>query len=71
MFGLYDTVKLKKADLVHGVKSTYLGSIVDVLEEGKAYTVEFVDDAGETVESALLTEYLEQQLELVVPAETK
>ena len=65
MFSLYDTVKLKADDIVHGVKKTYTGTIVDVLDEGAAYTVEFFDTSGQTVEEALFTEYSPEDLLLV------
>ena len=65
MLKLYDVVKLRKNDEAHGVKDSYTGTIVDVLSEGEAYTVEFFDEKGETVEDALLTEYYPDDLVLV------
>lgn len=67
MFGLYDVVKLKKDDQVHGVKAAYIGAIVDVLSDSKgdAYTIEFIDEKGETIEEALFAEYTPDSLTLV------
>lgn len=62
MLSLYDVVKLKDDDVTNGVKKTNIGAVVDVLDNGKAYTVEFIDDDGETIEKALFTEYTEDQL---------
>ena len=62
MLELFDMVRLKEDDKEHGVKSTYDGTVVDVLADGEAYTVEFFDESGETVEAALFTEYTESQL---------
>ena len=62
MLKLFDMVRLRSDDEEHGVKSTYDGTVVDVLADGEAYTVEFFDENGETVESALFTEYTESQL---------
>lgn len=62
MLELFDMVRLKADDKEHGVKSTYDGTVVDVLADGEAYTVEFFDEHGETVEAALFTEYTESQL---------
>ena len=64
---LLDIVKLKEDDKVHGVKSSYQGTIVDVLGDGDVFTVEFFDDKGETIMDALMTEYSEDDLELVTP----
>ena len=65
MFSLYDIVKLKEDDKSHGVKKSFTGTVVDVLGKGEAYTVEFFDDTGETIEDALLTEYKAEDLVLV------
>ena len=65
MFSLYDVVKLKEDDASHGVKKSFAGTIVDVLADGEAYTVEFFDEKGETIEKALLTEYKPEELVLV------
>ena len=64
MLKLYDVVALKHDDFQHGVKKGQKGTIIDVLANGEAYTVEFVDDKGETIEQALFTEYEEKDLEL-------
>lgn len=62
MLSLYDVVKLKDDDVTNGVKKTNIGAVVDVLDNGKAYTIEFIGDDGETIEKALFTEYTEDQL---------
>lgn len=62
MFNLYDVVRLKENDEKNGVKTTHHGTIVDVLGNGKAFTVEFFDDNGETNEKALMVEYTPTQL---------
>lgn len=65
MFKLLDVVRLKEDDLEVGVMKTYQGTIVDVLNKGQAFTVEFFDEKGDTVEDALFKEYTVDQLELV------
>ena len=65
MFKLYDIVKLKKDDDVHGVKESFTGTIVDVQAGGKAFTVEFIDEKGETVEPALFADYKPDEIDLV------
>lgn len=65
MLQLYDVVALNRDDLQHGVKKGQKGTVIDILENGEAYTVEFVDENGETVEQALFTEYEEKDLELL------
>lgn len=66
MFSLYEMVRLKNDDLRHNVKSTYIGTIVDILDEGRAYTVEFINENGNTVDDALLTEYTYNELEQII-----
>ena len=46
MLKLFDTVTLKNDDPETGVKAGTEGTIVDVLGNGKAFTVEFFDEAG-------------------------
>ena len=67
MFYLYDVVRLKEDDKLNGVKSTYIGAVVDVHTDskGEAYTVEFIDEQNETIEKALFTEYKPDELVLV------
>lgn len=65
MFDIYDIVRLKEDDKLHGVKSSFVGAVVDVHSDGEAYTIEFFDDKGETITDALLSEYKQEELELV------
>lgn len=62
MLKLYDIVKLKKEDKKFGIKPTYIGSIVDIINNGEAYTVEFINPNGDTIEKALMTEFSENEL---------
>ena len=62
MFNLLDVVRLKKDNQQYGVPATVTGVIVDVLNKGEAYTVEFMDDEGNTFEDALLVEFVEDDL---------
>lgn len=66
-FKILDVVKLRYDDQKHGVKRSFLGTIVDIISSSNevVFTVEFLDDHGETVESALLTEYKAYDLILV------
>ena len=48
MLKLFDTVTLKNDDPETGVKAGTEGTIVDVLGNGKAFTVEFFDEDGNT-----------------------
>lgn len=65
MFQLFDVVRLKWDDPDAGVPKGTAGTIVDVMGAGEAYTVEFVDDDGETYEKALLKEYSADWFELL------
>lgn len=59
---LFDCVKLKSDDLKHNVKTTDIGTIVDVLNNGEAFTVEFLNSDNQTIEDALYTSYTSDQL---------
>ncbi|MEG2323498.1 MAG: DUF4926 domain-containing protein [Anaerovoracaceae bacterium] len=60
-----DVVRLKKDRTDLGIKSTYEGTIVDVLGNGEAFTVEFFDELGETIMEGLYSEFSEEELEIV------
>jgi len=62
---LYDTVRLKKDNEELGVKASYLGTIVDVLNGGEAYTIEFVDENGDSIEAALFAEFKPDEFDVV------
>lgn len=62
MFNLYDTVKPKRDFPKLHLKSEHIGCIVDILGNGKAYTVEFFDEEGNTIEDALFYDFEEQDL---------
>ena len=65
MLRLHDVVQLKNENKEYGIPAGTTGAIVDVLGEGSAYTVEFVDNDGNTYEDALFTEFREDELILV------
>ena len=65
MLDLYTTVKLKKKHPELHLKEGSLGAVVDVLKNGEAYTVEFLDENGNTNEEALYTYFKENELEVV------
>ena len=62
MFALYDIVALLEDDPESGVKAGTEGTIVYIHGNGEAYTVEFYDENGDTIEDALFKEYLPEQL---------
>lgn len=62
MFELYDTVVLREDDPEAGVKAGTKGAIVYIHGNGKAYTVEFFDENGDTIEESLFKDYLPEQL---------
>ena len=62
MFALYDIVALLEDDPESGVKAGTEGTVVDIQDGGKAYTVEFFDENGDTIEEALFKDYLPEQL---------
>ncbi len=60
MLSLFDVVRLKKDDNQHGIKATFCGTIIDVIGNGEAYTVEFVDSNNEFIDE--YPTYTEDQL---------
>lgn len=63
MLRLYDIVKLKNERPDLKIKTNNIGVIVDVLKDGEAYTVEFTDENGNTIENSLFVEFKENELE--------
>ncbi len=62
MLKLYDVVRTKIDHPELQIKKTYIGTIVDVINNGDAYTVEFINDNGDVLEDALFTEFYEKDL---------
>ena len=62
MFELYDTVVLLEDDPDTGVKAGTEGTVVYIQGNGEAYTVEFFDENGDTIEDALFKDFLPSQL---------
>lgn len=63
MLKLYDIVKLKNERPDLKIKTNNIGVVVDVLKDGEAYTVEFTDENGVTIENSLFVEFKENELE--------
>lgn len=68
MLKLLDIVTLKADDPDTGLKAGTEGTIVDVHGNHEAYTVEFFDEDGNTIEEALFKDYLPAQLQKVETA---
>jgi ribosomal protein L35AE/L33A len=66
MLKLLDIVKADDPDT--GLKAGTEGTIVDVHGNHEAYTVEFSDEDGNTIEEALFKDYLPAQLQKVETA---
>ena len=62
MFDLHELVALKVDRDDIGVKSTFIGTVIDVVGDGAAYSVEFMDDNNETVEDSIFAYFLEDEL---------
>ena len=65
MLELLDIVILKTDDPETGIKAGTEGTIVDILGNGKAFTVEFFDKDGNTIEASLYREYTPEQLQKI------
>lgn len=65
MLKLYDVVRVKKDYPELSLTTKNIGTIVDVLNDGEAYTVEFVDESGDTIEDALFIEFKKNVLEVI------
>ncbi len=65
MLKLHDVVKLKKEDKIAGVSTDNIGAVIDILKGGEAYTVEFINDEGVTIEGSIFTQYKEDELILI------
>lgn len=62
MFKLYDTVRIKEPTEL--IRADYIGAVVDVLNNGESYTVEFIDSNGKTIVDSLFNEFAEHELVL-------
>lgn len=60
MLKLFDIVTLKNDDPETRVKAGTEGTIVDVLGNGKAFTVEFFDEDGNTIEAPFIQSTLQR-----------
>ena len=63
MFDILDVVTLKKDDSETGIKKGTTGTIVYIHGNHEAYTVEFVDEDGDTIEASLWKEYIANELQ--------
>ena len=63
MLELLDVVWVKKEYPELSLTPKNIGTIVDVHNGGEAYTVEFIDEKGETIEKAFYKEFTESELE--------
>jgi hypothetical protein len=57
-----DIVRLKRPRPDLGIDTRHQGAIVDVLNNGEAFTVEFVDDKHETIDDSLWVEFKPEEL---------
>ena len=62
---LHDVVKLKHDRPDLGIKSSFLGAVVDILDGGCILTVEFVDENGDTIDTSIYTYFKYDELEFV------
>lgn len=61
---LFSVVTLRRADPAAGVPAGAEGTVVDVHGNGAAYTVEFFDGNGGTIEASLFRDYRPEELEV-------
>jgi len=65
MFTLHDVVKLKHDRPDLGIQSSFIGAVIDVLDGGGIFTVEFIDENGDTIDTSLYTYFKYDELEFV------
>lgn len=64
MLNLYDVVTLKEDDPVTGIRRGTEGTIVSIHGKGEAYTVEFCDKDGDTIETSFGKEFTKSELQI-------
>jgi hypothetical protein len=64
MLDLYDCVTLKEDDVETGIRKGTKGTVVYVHGGGEAYTVEFFDKDGDTIETSFGKEFTEDELQI-------
>ncbi len=57
---LFDCVYLRKDRPDLGITASNIGTIVDIVQD--SYTVEFVDEFGNTIDSSLETDFSAEEL---------
>ena len=62
MLKLYDVVKLKTDRNDIGVKAGAEGTIIDIIGDGVAYSVEVFDDNNDTVGESIYTHFFKDEL---------
>ena len=62
MLNLHDIVTLKEDDLETGIRKGTEGTVVDIHGNGEAYTVEFFDRDGDTIEASFDKEFTENEI---------
>ena len=67
---LFAVVTLRRDDPATGVPAGAEGTVVDVHGNGEAYTVEFSDGNGGTIEASLLRDYRPEELAVKWEPET-
>jgi len=65
VFNLYDVVKLKSNRPDVNVTTDNIGTIIDYVADENVYSVEFVDEKGDTIEESVLTYFKPDELELI------
>lgn len=64
MLKLYDVVTLKEDDETNGIPKGTEGTVVYIHGNGEAYTVEFFDQDGNTIETSFDKEFTESEIQL-------
>ena len=65
MLNLYDVVRLKHDREDIGLKTTFIGTVIDILEGGAAYSVEFIDANGKTIDDSVFADFTEYELDVI------
>ena len=69
MIKLYDVVRLIVDDNENGISKGSVGTVIDILDNGAAYTIEFQTSDSESDVDAPICDYREDALSVVIPSD--
>ena len=65
IFKLHDTIKIKRDRKDANVKKGDIGTIIDIHDQGEAFSIEFFDADNETIMESMLKIFYPEEIERI------